>query len=260
MSAELEGSTDFTDGTDNKKNNNKDFGGSSQNGSSVESVKSVDSPSSTSMERRDALKAMAAATGLPVLVSSLAAQQPQPINRPAVQFPVVGPRGTPTDPDLLHPKKDWPRKLSPSELATLAVLCDTIIPADSKSPSASAVGVPAWINEYVSAPYDGQMRDLIRVRGGLAWLNVESEKRFGKAFARLTADERTQICDDICYLPRAKLEFQSAARFFDLVRDLTAVGFYTTDAGMRDLQYIGNVALPRFDGPPPEVLKHLGLA
>ena len=225
-----------------------------------EGVESVDSTSSSGMERRDALKAMVAATGLPVLASSLAAQTPQPINRPAVQFPVVGPRGTPTDPDLLHPKKDWPRKLSPSELATLAVLVDILIPADSKSPSASAVGVPAWINEYVSAPYDGQMRDLIRVRGGLAWLNVESEKRFERTFARLTADERTRICDDICYLPRARPEFQSAARFFDLVRDLTAVGFYTTDAGMRDLQYIGNVALPKFDRPPPEVLKHLGLA
>jgi len=223
-------------------------------------VKSVDFTSSTGIERRDALKAMAAATGLPVLASSLAAQQPQPINRPAVQFPVAGPRGTPTDPDLLHPKKDWPRKLSPAELATLAVVVDTIIPADAKSPSASAVGVPAWINEYVSAPYEGQMRDLIRVRGGLAWLNVEATKRFGRAFGRLTRAERQQICDDICYLPNAEPEFQSAARFFDLVRDLTAVGFYTTDAGMKDLQYIGNMALPRFTGPPPEVLKHLGLA
>ncbi len=258
MSAELRGSTDFTDCTD-ENNDKKALGGSIPEESSVSSVKS-DVTSSTGMERRDALKAMAAATGLPVLASSLAAQQPQPINRPAVQFPVTGPRGTATDPDLLHPKKDWPRKLSPGELATLAVLVDTIIPADTRSPSASAVGVPAWINEYVSAPYDGQMRDLIRVRGGLAWLNVESEKRFGKTFQGLAAAERAQICDDICYLPKARPEFQSAARFFDLVRDLTAVGFYTTDAGMRDLQYIGNMALPKFAGPPPQVLKHLGLA
>ena len=245
--------TDYTDCTDEKNQ---------QEGTleSAESVKSVGAVDKSDMARRDALKAMAAATGLPVLASSLAAQQPtQPSSRPAVQPPRIGPRGTPTDPDLLHPKKDWPRKLSPAELATLTVLVDTIIPADAKSPSASAVGVPAWINEYVSAPYEGQMRDLIRVRGGLAWLNVESSKRFGRAFARLTAAERQQICDDICYLPNARPEFKSAARFFDLVRDLTAVGFYTTDAGMKDLQYIGNMALPRFTGPPPEVLKHLGL-
>ena len=257
--ADPEGSTDFTDGTD-YNNNSKASGGVSPEDSSAESVKSVDATSPVTMERRDALRAMAAATGLPLLAGSLAAQQPQPVNRPAVQFPAAGPRGTPTDPDLLHPKKDWPRKLSPAELATLTVLVDTIIPADARSPSASAVGVPAWINEYVSAPYDGQMRDLIRVRGGLAWLNVESDKRFGRTFGRLTAAERRQICDDICYLPNARPEFQAAARFFDLVRDLTAVGFYTTDAGMKDLQYIGNMALPRFTGPPPEVLKHLGLA
>jgi len=247
-----ESPTDYPDCTDEQNQ---------QKGSleSAESVKSVGAVDTSDMARRDALKAMAAAVGLPVLASSLAAQQPQPINRPAVQFPVVGPRGTPTDPDLLHPKKDWPRKLSPAELATLTVLVDTIMPADAKSPSASAVGVPAWINEYVSAPYEGQMRDLIRVRGGLAWLNVESSKRFGRTFVRLTKAERHQICDDICYLPNAKPEFQSAARFFDLVRDLTAVGFYTTDAGMKDLQYIGNMALPKFTGPPREVLRHLGL-
>ncbi len=210
------------------------------------------------------MKAIAVATGLPILANTLAAQAPQVPGTPnhqATHAPVLGgPRGTLSDPDLLHPKAPWPRKLSAHELATLAVLCDTIIPADARSPAASTVGVPAYINEYVSAPYEGQMRDLVRVRGGLAWLNTESNARFGKGFTGLTAAERNLVCDDICYLPRARPEHQAHARFFDLVRDLTATGFYTTDAGMRDIQYIGNVALPRFDGPPPEVLRYLGLA
>lgn len=212
------------------------------------------------MARRAAVKAMAAASGLVVLTTRAGAPGALAAQQPAAMPVRVGPRGTPTDPDLLHPRATWPRKLSAHELATLAVLCDTIIPADERSPAASTVGVPAYINEYVSAPYDGQMRDLVRVRGGLAWLNTESAGRFGKPFGRLTATERTQICDDICYLPEAKPEFQAAARFFDLVRDLTAVGFYTTDAGMRDLQYLGNVALPEFVGTPPAVLKQLGLS
>jgi hypothetical protein len=50
------------------------------------------------------------------------------------------------------------------------------------------------------------------------------------------------------------------ARFFDMVRDLTATGFYTTVEGMRDIGYVGNTPLDRFDGPPPEVLRRLGLA
>jgi hypothetical protein len=42
-------------------------------------------------------------------------------------------------------------------------------------------------------------------------------------------------------------------------RDLTAGGFYTTPAGRKDLEYIGNVPLTRFDGPPPALLGALGL-
>jgi len=214
------------------------------------------------MERREALKVIVASTGALPILEQLNAETAQAQGAPAAkQAPVPrgGPRGDAWDPDLLHPRKDWPRKLMASELTALAALCDTIIPADQKSPSASAVGVPAWINEYVSAPTDAQRRDLVRVRGGLAWLKLESVKRFGKPFPRLTAAEREQICDDICYLPKAAPEFQSAARFFDLVRDLTAVGFYTTYEGMRDIGYIGNVALPKFPEVSTEVRAKLGL-
>ncbi|MDZ7630147.1 MAG: gluconate 2-dehydrogenase subunit 3 family protein [Gemmatimonadaceae bacterium] len=223
------------------------------------------------MDRREALKVLAVAAASGALAEGLApgraeAQQavgPGRTPRPRVTAPVppkAGPRGTATDPDLITPASSWPRLLSAAEMTTLAALCDMIIPADDKSPSASAVGAHRYINEYVSAPYDWAERALVRIRGGLTWLDVESGRRFGgRRFTALTVAERTQICDDICHLPRAKPEHQAAARFFDQVRDLTASGFYTTDAGMKDLQYVGNVPLSKFDGPPPEVLRHLGL-
>ena len=222
-----------------------------------------------SMDRREALKVISAAAASAAMaegfVSSIAAGQqpvvpgPKPRAAAAPVPPKTGPRGTLTDPELLNAKANWPRVLSASELVTLGALCDMIIPADDKSPSATAVGVPAYINEYVSAPYDWAERALVRVRGGLTWIDVESGKRFGKRFSAATVAERTQICDDICYVPRAKQDFQAAARFFDQIRDLTASGFYTTDAGMKDLQYVGNVPLAKFDGPPAEVLRKLGL-
>jgi len=214
------------------------------------------------MARREALKAMGAAIApLPVL-NALQAQGPPVQGTPGgsrTPGPKGGPRGGAWDPDLLHPSKEWPRKLSANELATLAVLCDVIIPADASSPAASAVGVPAWINEYVSAPLEGPQRDLIRLRGGLAWLNLEAIRRFGKPFRHAAAAQRTEICDAICYLPDAQPEFQAAARCFDLVRDLTAVGFYTTYEGMKDIGYIGNVALPRFPEVSAEIRQKLGL-
>ncbi len=218
--------------------------------------------------RRSVLKTMAAGmASLPVATAlggralPLAPAVPETADGSEIlaNAPRTGPRGTPSDPDLLHPKKDWPRLLTAGELATLTVLCDTIIPADDHGPAASAAGVPAWINEYVSHPSDGSKRDLVRVRGGLAWLDAESKQRFAKSFRTLTMAERHQICDDICFLPNAKSGFKAAARFFDLVRDLSSSGYYSSDAGMKDLRYIGNVALPKFDGPPPEVLRHLGL-
>ncbi|HYW51977.1 MAG TPA: gluconate 2-dehydrogenase subunit 3 family protein [Gemmatimonadaceae bacterium] len=222
-----------------------------------------------SMDRREAIKAIVAAAASASLVDGLTpavaeAQQPVAITpRPkpgAKPLPTVGPRGTPTDPNLLNAKAAWPRLLSAGELATLTVLCDMIIPADDRSPSASSVGVPAYIDEYVSAPYDWAERALVRVRGGLGWLDIEGEKRFGKRFTALTVAQRTEICDDICYLPKAKPGMEVGARFFDQVRDLTASGFYCSAEGMKDLQYVGNVPLAKWDGPPPEVLKHLGLA
>lgn len=44
------------------------------------------------------------------------------------------------------------------------------------------------------------------------------------------------------------------------MRNLTATAFYTTDEGMKDIGYIGNMALPKWDPPPPAVLEHLGLS
>ncbi|MFN8571203.1 MAG: gluconate 2-dehydrogenase subunit 3 family protein [Gemmatimonadaceae bacterium] len=221
----------------------------------------------TPMKRREALKVIATTAASIPLAEGLTPREASARELPMVEdpqaaplAPASGPRGTVSDPDLQRPVANWPRKLTSAELVTLTALCDMIIPADSKSPSASAVGVPAYVNEYVSCPREYYQKVLVQVRGGLVWLNVESDRRFGRPFARLTNAERTQICDDICYVPRAKPEFQAAARFFDIVRDLTAEGFYTTDAGMKDIGYVGNVALPRFDGPPPEVLKHLGLS
>ena len=168
--------------------------------------------------------------------------------------------GTPTDPDLVSPFVWWDLLLTEDELATLAAICDVIIPEDEHSPGAAALGAHAFIDEWVSAPYDGNRNDLTLVRGGLVWLDIESAERFGGRFTDLTLDQKHAICDDICWVENATPEYRVAARFFDRVRDLTSTAFWTTAEGMADLGFVGNRPLPRFDGPPPEVLERLGLA
>ena len=201
----------------------------------------------TRMARREAIQWMVAAT------ASVSALNYSSFGAPAT------PPGIGTDPNLLEPIVPWPRTLTPEHLRTVTALCDVIIPEDGKSPSASAVGVPDFLDEWLSAPYPEQQSDRKQILEGLAWLNAESRKRFKKEFARLAEREQQQICDDICHAPTAKREFISAAEFFAKFRNLTAGGFYTTPQGMKDIQYIGNIPLETFEGPPAEVLAHLKL-
>ena len=168
-----------------------------------------------------------------------------------------------TDPDLLKEYKPgdlWPLTFTDQQRATAAALCDVIIPADAKSPGASTLHVHEFINEWISAPYPGHDADRRIVLEGLKWLDAESQRRFGASFTDLVLKQKTSICDDICSTTKAKPDFRTAAQFFRKFRDLTACGFYTTSDGMKDIGYVGNVPLATFDGPPPEVLKKLGLA
>ena len=184
-----------------------------------------------------------------------------PLGRLVAAEPEARPYGS--DPKLLdtyHPGELWPLTLTPTQREIATILSDTIIPADESSPSASAVGVVDFIDEWISAPYPAHRTDRATVFEGLAWIDAEAQRRFGKAFPALETYEIARICDDICWLPKAGPDFVEVAKFFARYRDLTAGGFYTTPAGRKDLQYVGNVPLLRFDGPPLEVLKKAGLA
>ncbi len=218
------------------------------------------------MDRRHALKVLAIAAAAPGLGACLGegdtASGTAVAGGGARTSGGVGPRGDAWDPDLLSPVVPWERTLTADELDTLASLCDVILPADDRSPAASALGAHDFVDEWVSAPYPSHERDQVLVRGGLVWLDREAGARFGEGrrFRDLTDAEKRAICDDICYLPDARPEHEAAARFFDRVRDLTASAFWTTEVGMRDLEYVGNMPLARWDPPPPEVLRHIGLA
>lgn len=143
---------------------------------------------------------------------------------------------------------------TPHEMATLTVLCDIILPADSASGSASQAGVPAFI-EFIAKDMPQQQTPL---RGGMMWLDNQSMKRFGKKFVEASAPERIQLVDDIAYPEQAKPATKQGVAFFNLMRDLTMTGFYTTEMGFEDLGYIGNQPNV-WQGVPEEVLKQYGL-
>ncbi len=208
------------------------------------------------IDRRTALRWMLTA------YATLAVLPPGTWGQPAVAAAAAA-KGYGTDPDLTkhyNPGDLWPLTLTPDQRRTVVALCDAIIPADANSPAASAVGVPDFIDEWISAPYDANVHDRALILNGLAWLETEAGKRFGGRFDAVTDAQRAAICEDICLEATARPEFKQAAQFFARFRDLTAGGFYTTPEGMKDVGYTGNVPLPAFDGPPAELIRRLGLA
>jgi hypothetical protein len=207
------------------------------------------------IDRRTAIKWMLTAS------AGLALAPHLPIGQAAAATSVSA-KGYGTDPDLVRIYQAgelWPLTLTEAQRRTVAVLCDIIIPADAKGPNASSVGVHDFIDEWVSAPYPTNVQDRSVILEGISWLDAESQHRFGQLFVNLINRQRTAICDDICYAPKAKDEFKAAAKFFARFRDLTAGGYYTTPEGMKDVGYIGNVPLATFEGPPAELIKRLGL-
>ena len=211
-----------------------------------------------SLDRRTTIKWMFAAAASVPSLQALGYTPEAPARDVAANQAGYG-----TDPDLTkewRPGGPWPLTLGVQARLTTAALCDLIIPADDVSPSASSVGVVDFIDEWISAPYPQQRADRELILPGLTWIDSEAQGRFGKSFAALEPAQRDAIANDICNPGKAAPGAATAARFFAKFRDLTAGGFYTTPVGMKDIGYVGNVPLTKFDGPPPEVLKKVGLA
>jgi hypothetical protein len=185
-----------------------------------------------------------------VLAASAALRLPSASFDALAAAPVA--KGYGKDPDLMKVYKAgelWPLTLSKEQRTTAAALCDLIIPADDTSPAASSVGVVDFLDEWISAPYPEHADDRKMIVDALSQVESEAQRRFKTSFAKLSAQQMSTIADAI-------VTEQNFGRY----RALTAGGFYTTPVGVKDLKYVGNVAMQSFDGPTPEILKRLGLA
>jgi len=163
-----------------------------------------------------------------------------------------------TDPDLANPLVPWSRTMTAAQLETSAALCDHILPADERSPAASALGVHDFVDEWISAPYAQQRKDRETILPGLEWLEQQSRNRFGATFAAANNEQATEILDSIAWPGQATADLASQAEFFSRFRYLAAGAFYTTEAGSDDIGYIGNVPISGdYPGPSDAAMAHL---
>jgi gluconate 2-dehydrogenase subunit 3-like protein len=147
-----------------------------------------------------------------------------------------------------------------AEWRTVRMLADYVMPRDDKSGSATDAKAPEYMDFILS---DEQTTDATRtaMHGGLAWLDNECRHRFdGKTFVTATDAQRRAVLDDIAWPRKAKPEMAAGVAFFNRFRDMTASGFYSSAMGWRDLQYIGNVAIPVWNGCPQPALDKLGVS
>ncbi|GGB86690.1 gluconate 2-dehydrogenase subunit 3 family protein [Dyadobacter sediminis] len=209
------------------------------------------------MKRRDSLKALTLSSlGITALNPQVAlAEQRELDTQMPPETPLKIPNGRTKDEAIRDAKLLKEKFLTPSEMATIKVLVDIIIPADEKSGSATQAGVPDFI-EFIVKDMPQYQTPL---RGGLKWLDLESNKRFKKIFTLCTKAQQIQIVDDIAYPEKAKPMHSQGVAFFNMMRNLTASGFYTTRIGIDDLGYVGNTPNV-WEGVPADVLKQYGVS
>ncbi|MEN9571365.1 MAG: hypothetical protein RL172_2596 [Bacteroidota bacterium] len=141
------------------------------------------------------------------------------------------------------------------EMATITLLADIIIPKDEISGSASDAKVPDFIEFIVKDMPHHQTP----MRGGLRWLDLQCLRKHGNPFKDCSSQQQMAIVDEIAWPNKAKPEMKQGVAFFNLMRNLTATGFYTSAIGIKDIGYAGNKP-NQWNGVPDDVLKQYNLA
>ena len=149
-----------------------------------------------------------------------------------------------------------PTFFTAAEYRTVRVLADMVIPRDERSGSATDAGVPEFMDFTMTDRPNSQkwMRD------GLAWIDAQSNSRFGKPFADASQAQREAILNDIAWPARAPASVADGVSFFNRFRDLTSTGFWSSEIGVKDLKYMGNLFVHEWNGCPPVALNKLGVS
>ena len=203
------------------------------------------------MNRRESLKTLGLVASSTVLLDAC---KPTPANKDASA-------GTLTDTTGRQPfeierdkQLEEEKFFDEHEMATITILVDIIIPKDERSGSATDAKVPEFIEFIVK---DEPVHQL-PMRGGLRWLDVQCLNKYNTDFKSCGSPQQMEMITAIAYPSLATSEMQPGVAFFNKIRDLTAIGFFTSKMGIEDLGYKGNTP-NEWKGVPSDVLKNYGL-
>ena len=117
-----------------------------------------------------------------------------------------------------------PKSFTVSEFRTLERLTDLIIPVENGAPGALAAGCAAWIDAAM------------KTRGATS-------------FVEATPEQQTALLDQIAYRRNQSPELTPGIEFFTWVRRMTVDAFYTSEIGIKDIDYRGNSPMGSYPEP-----------
>lgn len=208
--------------------------------------------------RRDALRQIAIALTAAGSAMELNAQQAEHVHSAAAADTKGG--------------KYTPKIFNEHEWATVARLSELVVPADARSGSAVDAGAPQFIDVLCS-----QNPELTVIfTGGISWFDAEMRRRAGKEFVAAAPAQQTAMLDAIVaaertvreqnaeevlfarapqykgfsgYTVKPGTDLAPGVRFFDWARKLIVDAYFTSPIGIRDVNYIGNQMLSKYEVP-----------
>lgn len=198
----------------------------------------------TGIDRRDLLKVLSAVPAAALLPAGAAEAAGK--SMPGMTMRAAAPAAA--------PGTYQPKTFDAHQYKTIELLSDIIVPSDERSGSATQAGVPEFIDEFLGFSGGNQ---LDAIRGGITWLDLESNRAFGHDFVDASESEKKQLLDRIAYPKTAAPEDAAGVVFFNAMRNAVLGAFYSSKMGVQDLPYLGNQMLAEWDGCPENVLTKL---
>jgi len=191
------------------------------------------------------------------------------------QWVFACPQGHPQSSPHVPATSYKPLFFSPQQYKMVEHLAEMIIPED-ETPGAKQAGVAEFIDfmvanrvavstsreirstdDAIAAGNEAQTRFL----AGLEWMNARGRWEFKQDFMDLTREQQNSLLEELAYKAKFTPTTESGRAFFQMIRDYTVVGYYTTKIGLESLGYPGLRAVwPSMPGcPHPDDPEHAHL-
>jgi Gluconate 2-dehydrogenase subunit 3 len=155
--------------------------------------------------------------------------------------------------DLKHPAEPGPPGAGAGICEEVAEWIDLVVACAPGTRAAARSLTPE--QRALAVAYFGSEEPVVKLetfeperacREGILWLNEESHRRFARNFLDAGATDQSELVASISDA-RPDATVHAGTRLYDFLKAESARGFYTSRAGLKELDYAGN----RFYGQSP---------